>query len=64
MRSMWPDIRKALEMDFCDEKEEGEYTDVSMQIMHLIEDHAEQAQIPVRFAASKLWRAMTRFWSV
>ena len=30
------------------------FTDVFMRIMHLIEDHAQQADIPVRFAASKL----------
>lgn len=28
--------------------------DVSMPIMHLIEDHAEKAGISVRFASSKL----------
>ena len=30
------------------------YTDACMSVMHLIEDHAERTQIPVRFAASKL----------
>ena len=43
---------KPLEMDFC-KKEEGIHRGIHA-VMHLIEDHAAQAQIPVRFAASKV----------
>ena len=39
-------------MDFC-KKEEGIHRGIHA-VMHLIEDHAAQAQIPVRFAASKV----------
>ena len=41
--------------DFCDAGEQGGAVHRCLHaIMHLIEDHAEQAGIPVRFAASKL----------
>lgn len=41
--------------DFCDEKEhEGAVHRCLHAAIHLIEDHARQADIPVRFAASKL----------
>ena len=43
---------KPLEMDFC-KKEEGIHRGIHA-VMHLIEDHAAQAQIPMRFAASKV----------
>ncbi|MCI5528599.1 MAG: ferrous iron transport protein B [Blautia sp.] len=42
-------------MDFCDANEDGGAVHRCLHgIMHLIEDHAEKAGIPVRFAASKL----------
>lgn len=42
-------------MDFCDEKDyNGAVHRCLHGIMHLIEDHAQAAQIPVRFAATKL----------
>lgn len=42
-------------MDFCDENENGGAVHRCLHgIMHLIKDHAEEAQIPVRFAATKL----------
>jgi len=41
--------------DFCDAQDEGGVVHRCLHsLMHLIEDHAEQAGIPVRFAASKL----------
>ncbi len=41
--------------DFCDENEFGGAVHRCLHgIMHLIEDHAKAAQIPVRFAATKL----------
>ena len=43
---------KSLETDFC-RKEEGVHRGIHA-VMHLIEDHAEKAEIPVRFAASKI----------
>lgn len=43
---------KTLETDFC-RKEEGVHRGIHA-VMHLIEDHAEKAEIPVRFAASKI----------
>ena len=43
---------KPLETDFC-RKEEGVHRGIHA-VMHLIEDHAEKAEIPVRFAASKI----------
>ena len=43
---------KPLETDFC-RKEEGVHRGIHA-VMHLIKDHAEKAEIPVRFAASKI----------
>ena len=41
--------------DFCDKDKNGGAVHRALHsIMHLIEDHAENARIPVRFAASKL----------
>lgn len=41
--------------DFCDEEEFGGAVHRALHgIMHLIEDHARAAEIPVRFAATKL----------
>lgn len=41
--------------DFCDESNHGGAVHRCLHgIMHLIEDHAEKAEIPVRFAATKL----------
>ena len=43
------------EIDYCDANDDGGAVHRCLHaIMHLIEDHAEQAEIPVRFAASKL----------
>lgn len=42
-------------VDFCSEDQNGGAVHRCLHaIMHLIEDHAKEAQIPVRFAASKL----------
>lgn len=42
-------------MDFCDEEDHGGAVHRCLHgIMHLIEDHAKQAGVPVRFAATKL----------
>lgn len=42
-------------MDFCDEDDHGGAVHRCLHgIMHLIEDHAEQAGLPIRFAATKL----------
>lgn len=42
-------------MDFCDEKENGGAVHRCLHgIMHLIQDHAVDAGIPIRFAATKL----------
>ncbi|MGI6220510.1 MAG: ferrous iron transport protein B [Coriobacteriales bacterium] len=42
-------------LDFCDASENGGAVHRCLHgIMHLIEDHAEQAGIPLRFAATKL----------
>ena len=42
-------------MDFCDANEDGGAVHRCLHsVMHLIEDHAERTQIPLRFAASKL----------
>ena len=42
-------------MDFCDANEDGGDVHRCLHsVMHLIEDHAERTQIPLRFAASKL----------
>ena len=43
---------RPLENDFC-KREEGIHRGIHA-VMHLIEDHAQKAQIPVRFAASKV----------
>ncbi len=44
-----------LRQDFCDKTENGGAVHRALHgTIHLIEDHAEKAQIPVRFAASKL----------
>jgi ferrous iron transport protein B len=41
--------------DFCDENENGGAVHRCLHaIMHLIEDHAKKANIPIRFAATKL----------
>ena len=46
---------KPEEIDFCDAEEDGGAVHRCLHaIMHLIEDHAKSAQIPVRFAAAKL----------
>ena len=43
------------EIDFCDVNEDGGAVHRCLHaIMHLIEDHAKAARIPVRFAAAKL----------
>ena len=42
-------------MDFCDQDHKGGAVHRCLHgVMHLIEDHAKAAEIPVRFAASKL----------
>lgn len=42
-------------VDFCDSEEDGGAVHRCLHaIMHFIEDHAKEAEIPVRFAASKL----------
>ena len=43
-----------LKLDFCDEENEGAVHRCIHSICHLIEDHAQAAGIPVRFAATKL----------
>ncbi len=40
--------------DFCDKEKDGAVHRCLHGIMHLIEDHANSAEIPVRFAASKI----------
>ena len=46
---------KPARQDFCDKEDYGGAVHRCLHgIMHLIEDHAERAGIPVRFAASKL----------
>ncbi len=46
---------KPMRQDFCDETEhKGAVHRCLHGIIHLIQDHAEKADIPVRFAASKL----------
>ena len=56
MLSMWPNTRKnRAEKDFCEANDHGGAVHRALHaIMHLIEDHAARADIPVRFAASKL----------
>ncbi len=44
-----------LRQDFCDPTDHGGAVHRSLHaIMHLIEDHAQRARLPIRFAASKL----------
>ena len=44
-----------IRQDFCDKDDQGGAVHRCLHsIMHLIEDHAQRADIPVRFAASKL----------
>ena len=44
-----------IRQDFCDKDDHGGAVHRCLHsIMHLIEDHAQRAEIPVRFAASKL----------
>lgn len=45
-------------MDFC-KKDEGIHRGIHA-VMHLIEDHAREAEIPVRFAASKVMEGDTK----
>ena len=46
---------RPMETDYCDANEDGGAVHRCLHaIMHLIEDHAKAAQIPVRFAAAKL----------
>jgi len=46
---------KPLSQDFCDDKEQGGVVHRCLHsISHLIEDHAKDAKIPLRFAASKV----------
>ena len=46
---------KPLRQDFCDENESGGAVHRALHaVIHLIQDHADKADIPVRFAASKL----------
>ena len=46
---------RPLRQDFCDENDHGGAVHRCLHaVIHLIEDHAERAGLPVRFAASKL----------
>ncbi len=45
---------KPAKQDFCDKDDEGALHRCLHSIMHLIEDHAQRTNIPLRFAASKL----------
>ena len=46
---------KPLRQDFCDENDAGGAVHRALHaVIHLIQDHADKAGIPVRFAASKL----------
>ena len=46
---------RPLRQDFCDKEECGGAVHRCLHsIMHLIEDHAQRAGIPLRFAAGKL----------
>ena len=46
---------KPLDMDYCDANDDGGAVHRCLHaIMHLIEDHAVRAQLPIRFAAAKL----------
>lgn len=44
---------KPVAKDYCDENDNGEVHRCLHSIMHLIEDHAKKAQLPLRFCASK-----------
>lgn len=51
--------------DFCDESDHGGAVHRCLHgIMHLIEDHAEKAEIPVRFAATKLVEGDERIMNI
>ena len=57
MRFMWQKYRECPgRLDFCDAdgSDGGAMHRCLHSIMHLIEDHAEAAEIPLRFAANKL----------
>ena len=56
MPSMWHVTRRNPgRQDFCDANDHGGAVHRCLHgIMHLIEDHAREAGIPLRFAASKL----------
>jgi len=45
---------KPLNQDFCDKDEDGAIHRAIHAVIHLIQDHAERAGIPVRFAATKI----------
>lgn len=46
---------KPLSQDFCDENDSGGAVHRALHaVIHLIQDHADKAGIPIRFAASKL----------
>ena len=46
---------RPLRQDFCDENDHGGAVHRCLHaVIHLIQDHAERAELPVRFAASKL----------
>ena len=45
---------KPLNQDFCDKDEDGAVHRAIHAVIHLIQDHAERAGIPVRFAATKI----------
>ena len=48
-------IRRARKTDYCDENDFGGAVHRCIHaVIHLIEDHAKRADIPVRFAASKI----------
>ena len=48
---------KPLSQDFCDENDSGGAVHRALHaVIHLIQDHADKAGIPVRFAASKTYR--------
>ena len=45
---------RPMRQDFCDKKDhDGSVHRCIHAVIHLIEDHAEKADIPVRFAATK-----------
>ena len=51
--------------DFCDESDHGGAVHRCLHgIMHLIQDHAEKAEIPVRFAATKLVEGDQRIMNI